>query len=397
MRPAFTGSSAERALACPASQALPWATKPPGEAANRGTAIHAFLADVGKLGREAALARVEEKWRDTCARLDLDGLPLDAASFASEVSFAYHPETDTARELGRDLGRDYSGLLPGEIPITVDSVGINRPFVMVSDWKSGFVPVTAAYKNPQLKLGALAAARTYGCSGATVLIAYPREDEPAITDRVEFDPWDLDGFAEEFAAGQARVFEARAQLAAGQEPDVNMGPHCEHCPVRACPGHLAMIRAVTSSPAEFKNSLLDQLTPATAALAYDKWKMAHEALGRVGAALYEWAKAHPIELGDGVVFGPKVTTRHYVDGVQAWEALASLHGNAVADRAVTLESSKAAIKEALRSVAAATGKPLAQLEREVLAVIQDRGGIEKRTTSTVKEHRPKKGEEADGP
>lgn len=388
MKPAFTGSSAERALACPASQALPWATDKSSEPAKRGTAIHTFLAAVGQLGIRGALTQVPGEYRDICERLDLSRLPLDSTQFAAEVAFAWDI-SGKARVLGHDIGRDYGSITETEIPLTVDVVGVADDHVVVVDYKTGHGEVTPARDNPQLQLGALAAARAYNKKSAVVLLIYVREDRPAFIDRAEFDEWQLEDFSERFAVGAVAVARARYQVSKGETPDVNLGSHCRYCQVANCPGRQALIRSVVSDPAHWQRDITDALTPENAAEAYERLQQVRDAIASVTRAIHAYAEHNPIDLGDGRWFGPQTSKRESVDGEAVYETMLGMYGQKVADMAVSRDSTKKAIKEALRHRANLVGESLASVERAYFEVLRARGGVQESVSTSCKEYRKK--------
>ena len=74
-----SASSLHRGLACPAYMVLPHVVEPSGKAADRGTAIHAYIeAVLGGVSEEGALAVValakEPEWVETCRSLDFTAL-----------------------------------------------------------------------------------------------------------------------------------------------------------------------------------------------------------------------------------------------------------------------------------------------------------------------------------
>lgn len=385
----FTGSSVERVLACPPSNALPHVLST-GEPAERGDAIHRFLCDARTLGREAALERAVEPWLAACEAIDVASLPtLDAGGYAAEVAYSYDIELGTARELGRNIQRAYGDLGPDEVPVTVDTVGLGADgeSVFVGDYKTGRGRVTPAGRNAQLLLGALAACRAYGRSRAEVAIVYVREDEDPVFSRATLDEWALDGFAASLRVTADKVREARHVVAAGGTPTVSTGPQCRYCPAFVqCPAQTSLALAITSAPDEWRADLTSALTPERARAAYELYRRAGEVVKRAGEALHAYAiESGGIDIGDGMVYGPVTTKREYVDGAVTRQVLTEMHGPVIAERACSWSSSKTAIREALKHVAAQTGGKLAPLERDALAEIGKRRGIDRRESTACKE------------
>lgn len=400
-RPLFTGSQAERAELCPASQALPWA-KAEAEPARRGNVVHAFLALVPRVGREAALAAIAtDEDRATCAVIDLDRLPIvDAAGFAAEVALAYDVELTTAREIGRDIGRAYGPLGPHEVPLTLDVLGLGADgqSVFVGDYKTGRGHVTPARENRQLRLGALAACRAYGRERAEVALVHVVDDH-VFFDRATLDIFDLDAHADDLRITAAAVLAARQEVATGRTPDVVEGAHCRYCPAfKGCPAKTSLLRNITERPSEWRGQVSAALVESEdealdlerARQAYMLWRRAKEVVDRAGDQLHAYAfEVGGIPLDDGRVFGPVRTAREYVDGAITRKVLTELHGADIAERAVTYESTKSAIRDALRVVASTSGAKITHLERDALAAIDAAGGLDRRETATVKEHYPK--------
>lgn len=391
----FSGSSLERVAACPTSAALPQVREESTEHADRGTAVHAFLAAVGKVGREKALEEVPEEYRDACAAIDLDALP-SLEGFAAEVAFAYDWQTGTAREIGRDRERDYGILGATEIPLTVDAVGFHGDGVVVVDWKSGRRSVTPARYNWQLRLGALAACRTYGYHRATVAIVYVRDGSRPWFDRAEFDEFDIETVADEVRAVALRVQEAAKVVKEGRAPNVTEGAHCRYCPaVRSCPAKTGLIRAAVGAPATFAEGLA-ALMPEQVGEVWEKATAALSLLHKLRAEIEAMTREHgPIPLPSGKVLQVVQTQQERVTNGQAvYEYLSTKHGADVAMRACEIDSSKSAIREALRPVAKQTGEKLAQLEREALAALRDAGAITSKVGSRVDEVPARKEEAA---
>src|SRR5690606_37815558 len=167
---------------CPASWALPHAEEAePSEPSQRGTAIHAFLADVSERGRDAALERVPTEYRAACEVIDTDRIPLH---LGAEVTFRLDLRSDEAQEIGRNIDRStYADMDedPWVIYGTADLVGIGSDgVVVVYDYKTGWSEQDQAGDHWQLRGLALAAARAYGVSHARVgIIRVPETGTPS--------------------------------------------------------------------------------------------------------------------------------------------------------------------------------------------------------------------------
>ncbi len=360
-----TASQLDRAIACPASVTLPQAPST-GAAAGAGHAIHAYLADPAH-----ALDAVPEEHRDACEAIDLAALPA-GAQWAHEVTFAWEPVTGHGRELGRDLGRNYTAASETEFVGTADVVGLTSDAVWIWDYKSGFRAVPAPARNWQLRMLAIAATSAYGRTEARVGLIHLNGDTPRFRSAM-FDALDLDVAAAELRA-------AMRTWTPGATPV--QGDHCAYCPAfDACPAKLALFRQAVDMPA---------LTDENAAAVYLRCEAVAQVLGRVRGALEMRAKEHPIALPDGTVYGPVVTERESVEARVVQAQLTKLHGPEVAAKALEIKSSKAAIERAIATVAKRGEK--AKLVTAALDAIGAADGINTKRTETVKVHRPKETE-----
>lgn len=403
----LTASKLEQAAACAASAALPQAPLGKSEYSDAGDARHLYLSKVGELGQEAALALVPAEHRTACAGLDLDRLPI-GPGLETEVAFALDLATGRARRLGAHIDRAYD-VGADEIPGTADVVSSaelarREGKVRVYDYKGLHASVPRAARNWQLRLLAAAAARVYGVDRAEVGIYRVGEDRQVEPDLAELDSLDLDLALVELRAVVAGVRAARAVVEAGRTPDVQRGDHCRGCPAFAsCPANGKLITLMATQPVTLAEQLKDRLTPATARTAYEQFKRMEAVVHAVREALFGYASEHPIELGDGQVFGPHQVERTEVDGRAAHQALEARFGRAIADLGVGYEASKASIQRALRAHAeaeAAAGKKppkVAPLLREVLAAVGEAGGLTTKVSTRTEAHRPAGPDSANDP
>lgn len=108
--------------------------------------------------------------------------------------------------------------------------------------------------------------------------------------------------------------------------------------------------------------------------------------------LYAYATVSPIDLGDGMVFGPVESAREQLDGAVARQALLDAFGQLAADRASEWEVTKSSIKKAAQSIAMERGgAKVAPIERELLEAVRAAGGVSIKHSTTTKEHRRKAG------
>jgi len=344
--------------ACPASAALPQ-VRSDSEPARKGTAVHLYLACLASgRSREEALDEVPAEYRAACGAIDVSRLPT--LEYAPEVAFAYDYATGNARELGRGLDRGYPDLGPTEIPMTLDSVGVGGSQVVVFDVKTGRGRVTPAARNGQIRLGALAAARAYGASRATVGLVYVREGEAPWSDVADLDEMDLDAAAIEARDVMRRVGEAAEVVTAGGTPTLTTGDHCRYCPARtACPARVALLRACVQTPEEIRARVFAGLEQGERAQAYRLARQI-EVLGReLLDALRTSAADEPIDLGDGLAYGLCKGRDEIADAGKCRTLLLEGYGDAAANAAVTVEyhTTKGDIEDALK---AAGEKPAAR-------------------------------------
>lgn len=200
MSVALSASSLWRVALCPASATLPRKERAYPDA-KRGHAKHAKLRA---------------------------SLPPEAIG---EIAFAYDVLAERAREVGRDIGRDYGPLADSEIPGTADVLLVESDHVRVTDWKTGNPQVSAHTPSPesnlQLALLAVSAAQVFGKEKAIVELVFTRTGEAP---DAEWDAFDL-------AFWRARLREIWQSTRGNPEP-VMGDAQCWRCPVDAagaCP------------------------------------------------------------------------------------------------------------------------------------------------------------------
>lgn len=380
-----TASQLDRVFACPASAVLPQIEHGTSEAAERGTAIHRFLA-TGELP-------VEKTALEICEALDLSALPVDRSKWSAEVSLALDLDTGAARELGRMLDRNYPPTKATEQIGTADALGIadGGATVVVIDAKTGHGRKTPASRSQQLRFLAVAAARAYGCHQARVALCHIKDDGGAWWQWHELDAFALE---EAFIAlrrlrhqisALAKVASARP-LGTG---DVRTGEHCVYCPARlACPAKTAVIREWAQDPAGAAEGIRKMLTPETARAALIKVREVREAMRVVESALHAYAKENPIRLPDGRVFGPHETRRELMDGNVAYRVLAEKWGADVALNACEMDATKASIERAAKKLAPKTGEKPTHIKRAMIDAVRAAGGVTQKVSVTVGEYEP---------
>jgi CRISPR/Cas system-associated exonuclease Cas4 (RecB family) len=408
-------SQLHRVAACVGSEVLPHAgsiSRP----ASRGHIIHAFLAAVSAVGREQALLAVPPEDREACEAIPVQELPaFQPEAYAPEVSFAYDATKDTARETGRGLERDAAraAARDGEMPMTADVVGLTADAVVVYDYKTGWGHVDRPAVNWQVRTYALAAARAYGKEHAVVGIIRVLDGGTIWWDRAEMDALDLDAHAAEL-----RQLLARRKLAilAHQEkqvlPKLVEGEHCRYCPALPyCPAKVKLLQEAIAlrpdAPPDLEREVSAALTPETAASAWRKLEQAQKLIERLQAVVKDYARQHPVPLGDGYVLGEVTKARESIVAERAQEVLRQRFGDQIGgvvySESVEVKTAvtKSALKSALNKYVLPTlPKPEAKitlLMRSVEDALRQRGAMSVASFKCVEEHKPKALAESNAP
>lgn len=294
----ITGSRLALADACPGSHALPWVGSR-SKAADDGTAGHAFLERVGAGDRLGAIEALPEHMRKRCEAIDVVAMVQRFGAARYEVTFAYDPLTDTARELGAGLDRDYSDAKPGEIVATADVIGLDA----TGDFKFGQGMVLRPRENWQFKLIALANARARGDAFADSWLLKVDEDGNTLEVSDTFDAMDLDGIAAGVRDIYERVVVAQAAVKAGGTPQMVTGEHCRYCPAFAsCPAQAGAGQALVAL-----SERSEALTPQRAGEAWVLMRTVKAAVEKMEDVLRAMAEAEPLPLPNGKVLKPVVS------------------------------------------------------------------------------------------
>lgn len=290
-----------------------------------------------------------------------------------ELDLRYHVESGTVRVAGPDEERKKR---PGEWTARVDWVavytGTGAPEVLVRDWKTGRQQYTArAAENPQMRLGAIAAAKHFGARRVRVELVHLDEDDYAI-DGADYGPLEIATIAHELRA-------LRATLTKGPTPP-RPGPHCTtlYCKLRG-------ICAATQAALAKAYPLERPLSPVINDDEQARWTLerlpgAQAALDAISDAVKEYARRRPVPLGDGRVYGWREKTERsvYVDSPEREEALRRVLGHG-ADFAIKREvkTTIGLIEEGARIALGAAPKRGAktQLVREALEALEAVGGL----------------------
>lgn len=387
-----TFSSIDRAMRCRASTCLP-AADSVSDYAESGTVMHRYLQRVPEIGQEAALAEAPEDEQPFLAAIPVEELPTDPKQYAAEVALAFDAASGTAREIGRNLDRDYGSVRPTEFVGTVDLASlVGGDGVYVADWKKRGRYVKGAKDNWQIRAGIVAASiawgRTRGC-GSIIRIF---EDGEVFRDRADFSPGDIEQDKYELTMLAVSITNDRRAYIQGEEIPAVTGSHCRYCPsFQFCPSNLSLARRLTTEPDVVRNEIVvSRETAPQVVIALRQIKQVAKTIEEALDALASQAAAagQPIDMGDGTVYAPVPRNRESIDGVRAKAILeAELGEHAVA--AISIDVTKSGIKKALqRKLNGARG--ISKAEEELLGKLRAAGAVKKSTSYSCDVTTPKK-------
>lgn len=406
-------SRLERAETCPGSLVLPQGDRA-NPARRLGTVAHAFLRRVPVVGRHAALQEAPEDHREALETIDLARLPLSQDAYSAEVAYAYDVEADTARELGRDLERDYPETAPTEVVGTCDLVGWDGERVVILDWKTGRV-APAAKGNLQLQAYALCAARVLGARKATVGIIhvplYDRDLEPRF-DLAELDHIDLDATGARIGEIWESVRAARLAYEAGEDPKLVESDECDWCPAfKSCrekqsiflkmlhPDRCSILLRYRDQLEQFRDAL-NLATAPTVALALERYD---EVAAKARKILDEFTVANgPFPLGDtGDWYGPHPYARAQIRAQAAIEALRQRYGEDVATFAASkleVKITKKAVEDSLRVYCQRTeGAKISREIKTAMAFLEETGAAYTKKSLPIGRYTPREERPASAP
>ncbi len=386
-----SGSSLDRIAVCHAAAALPQIIEA-GESKPRdkGIATHAFLERVAAVGREAALAEVDDEWRDRCADINIAKL-ADRLTLTTELAVAYNWVDDTARILKPIAPRAYEVDVDTEVPLTLDLAAYDQSADLVysGDYKGPRAWLPEPEQSMQLGLGALALARIHGASGASVEYIRIRDDGTPRRFGAELDVFGLESAAERVRRTMGLVANMRNAVAAGVVPNVVEGPWCRYCPARQhCPAKTAAMRHVLGDPQPVPYVL--PLTPQNAARAYELLKKAKDTIKQIEGAIFAYAKTTPIPLGTEPDGSERFFGEHrrpgndVLDGAIVHQVMTRLYDGQAANESVTMDATKSAIGDAVRK-RLPEGEALAPNVKKVIDEVRALHGITNPETCTTVE------------
>jgi len=352
-----SASALTRAMTCNLSAVGPMAHEAPTVYSVKGDTFHDWVRAIG-IGTDPAeaLARIPESdpGRVICETFPLEHLPK-GGNF--ELAVAYNVKTGLARVLGENIGRQYEqagALRSQEFVGSIDWAGVVAEMALIIDWKTGWKHGRVA-DSWQLKFLAFCVAKIHGLSEARIAYVKPREDLPPIWMVETLDAFELLAIGKrlEQLHSTLRILTDWDVISGGKPSPPEMEPvegdHCRYCPVyKRCPAKTglakAMVEAIAREP-------MFELTPEGAATAVKTLRRFEEIAKRMWAELSEYAKDHPVDLGDGKRYewAPGTPKDSVVDPAMALDYLATEFGIDCARQAAS--TNKGAIENAVKSYA----------------------------------------------
>jgi hypothetical protein len=376
-----SGSVMGRVIACPASAVLPHQDKS-SAAAERGSAIHAYLRDAMVLGKEQALEKVAPDLLGECDAIDLDaidevlggGAPVGAQLFF-EPALVYDTANDTARVIGENIGRNYGELKPTEIPMSLDVLRVLETRIIIIDYKTGVTAMTPEQSFTQ----AVGAARAFDKSEVTVYAMYLQNDGSWRWTRTDYNAFDLDAHADEIRNANLAVQRQQAKYDAGQTVDVNTGDHCKWCPAQlACPSVTALVPMLSKELGAPNETQL--IAPERLGVLYAQAEQLEKTMQAFRERVEAIAKVSPIPLPNGGTLKEVQTKRESIDAEIAAPILAAL---GLSD-AVKPSTTKSAIEAAIKRLPP-NGKTVKEKIASVLEALREKDAVKESISTRVTE------------
>ena len=371
----LSGSGYGRAVACSAAYALPHVDST-GDAAERGTAIHDFIATVLAEGREYALQYAcSVEHQSDCEAIDtafVEALAAPDPAAKIETALIYDTVSDSVREVVGAGHREYGDVSAHEIPMTLDLVvhiAAERK-ARVYDWKSG------RHHDPaQLRIAALAVARWLGVDTVEVAFAFLQSDGSwQLACEQTFTAFDFDEIADEARTVVANVARDREALASGLMPVVSAGDHCGYCGAKgSCPEFTRATTAlVPAMPRQLApDEIGDTATDADCAYYWENLERAQRILDAYRDALERRARVEPFTLPTGEVVQAVETPKRYLKPT-ALQVIRELRGD-----------------EYAWSVATTTATALGKDAKTLMPELEQRGAVETKVSTSVRAVAPK--------
>ncbi len=237
-----SSSNLYRGIKCPASYELKsreteWRPPQVQAAANKGTAIHRFLEEVGiGVPYVTALERVKEEWRGLASNINIPRvIPFGGRH---EVAWKYNVQHRTVEELGVSKNRDYGDLTMTEVPGTVDWYKVENDHALIRDYKTGtFNPEPDIKVHAQLSFFSSAIQIHHGQVKKLrhELVWIDKKGKETI-EGADVSVKMLNVYRDKLYSMHMGRISARKSLKNGNSPKVTEGSWCRYCPAfKACP------------------------------------------------------------------------------------------------------------------------------------------------------------------
>ena len=384
----ITASQLERLHNCPGGYWLPQ-IRLTSKAAERGTAIHEFLATVHG-NREAAIEAVPEEWREFCELIDVDALPVNCSA---EVAYSCNAVTLVAGCHGNlAVSRNYPNRNPGEPSDwfygTADVVGSldggRRGFV--ADFFTGRA---ALKKDRQLDFLAYCIHKAHHYDTVEVEAIKIGFNGRPWRERRTLDTIDLAAIGESIRELAVRVGGAR--MAPLQK--LAEGEHCHFClAFTHCPAKTSMIRHLAGGDETQVMQTILPLSPETAGIAYERLQLAKSVVRRIEQACYAaLGEFGELPLPNGNVLKKVIEpgNERITDSVVAVQLLRTTHGDAAVDECAELKVTKTSLAKGMRKI---FGKGGLKAERDMLAVLRAHDACERSPTEKIVQVSKQEGE-----
>lgn len=369
-----------------------WVWTPSGPAAEFGTAVHEEVARAVEYANADKVAPLAHEDHAVAAVADSvvtwwqnqrDGHD----SWHAEPAYVLDLDTMTASMVGTNIGRKYPRTTAMQVAGSADIVGLayRQPVgvatdAVVIDVKTGRREnVDPADSNTQIATLALAVHLAHGVDTVRGVLAFPGSGGVA-TDEHTLDAYDLAAWGADLRGLLERVPTSQPQ------PTKKA---CQWCPAKAaCPAMTeALATATPRTRLPVVMSAADIAGPDHAREQYLALRALKSGVDAAWGALRQYVDEHgPVDLGDGRAYGSRTTQRESIDlsTRAAVDALQRELGSTW-EQAVTVETSKTAIKDAARDAAKVTGEKIAQVERRVLDALRSVGAVRQTTSTTYDE------------
>jgi hypothetical protein len=271
---------------------------------------------------------------------------------------------------------------PDRLYGTADFIAVTKSATLiVCDWKTGrYAP--PATDNAQLLTLAVMASAAYDLPVTGLVIAHVRDDA------VKVDLWAPDEL--DLAAHAAWLASLTDAAIEASEPQ--RGDHCRKlfcASYGLCPATSGGVdRLVTIKPKYSLARSASAIKSADhAAWQYEALRQAKAELATLWGALAEYVGRHgAIEIGDGVTWGPKTSTRREVDADAdgIYGVLRDVVGQD-ADTAFVPHVTVASLKRAARAAAQRTGESIASVEKRLFSALEEKKIVEVKVTQKMEE------------